>query len=480
MKYYPITLYKPKSKMLMVMVIVKHSINLCNIKGLFYVLTLFLAFILGVSPVIFNYIVDPYNMNRVFNLNLNKEKLSLKSHYPLWKIINHPKDIADTLILGDSRALALKDKYWQQLELHSAYNFAYGGATVDEIYDTFQHVKNNKAIKNIVLGIQLRSLSPHYKKGMNRVPEAIELAENPLQYYSNGFVTQMSWKHITEQYPEQVSLLTQRMKAIPLSLISSAHASEFKDEEDKPLKSLLDPKYCAECTLPIIEQSAPPTNRAMAKVKPAAPAKSQASSAAKSDSPASASASVAASKVKLQLWPPNALDRKLPPSFAKQVSKNARSDWELFNFSDDYWNKIKEIAHWCKMNDVKLVFFIPPTIAEMQQQVTNYGYFDANHQLRTDLAEMAPVVDFDFNNSVTQNLDLFNDAYHFNYKLAKSIIGELIQVLDSDKTASKQAHKRREHVTCPINEEDIKQKISGHKTNVIEGNACRIWRKSHG
>jgi len=484
MKNFPIVAHSPKSKGLYPLVYCFNQIRNKSVKtkGLFYVLIIFLGFMLGLSPVVLNYVVDPYNMNKVFNLNMEKEKLSLKSHYPLWKIINYPKETTDTLILGDSRALSLKDKYWHQLELSRAYNFAYGGATIDEIYDTFQHIKSNKAIKNIVLGIQLRSLSPHYKKAMNRVPEAISLAQNPLQYYSNGFVTQMSWKHVKKHYPEKLSLLTQRLNTLPLTFISSVHAGEFKEEkEDKTLKSLLDPKYCAECTLPIITQSAPPRTKAAA----AATAKSKSSAAASASAkskPAAApnSQPPIMAKVWQHLWPHISLDRQLPPSFEKQVTKNAKSDWLTFNFSSDYWDKINEIALWCNKNKIKLIFFIPPTIAEMQQQITNYGYSEANHKLRVDLSQIAPVIDFDFNNSVTQNLDNFNDAYHFNYKLAKSIIGELIQVLNSDITASKQAYKRRTKIACPISKGEINQQTSDQRTTVFEGNACRIWRKNHG
>lgn len=477
MKYYPITLYTPKRKLVMAL---KHfALGSGKTKGLFYVSIIFLAFLLGISPIIFNYVVDPYNMNKVFDLNIEKEKLSLKSHYPLWKIINYPIESTDTLILGDSRALSLKDKYWQQLEFSRAYNFAYGGATVDEIYDTFQHVKFNKAIKNIVIGIQLRSLSPHYKKGMNRVPEAISLAENPLQYYSNGFVTQMSWAHVKKEYPEKLSLLAKHIKTIPQAFIPSAHAAEFKDEETKPLKSLLDPRYCAECTLPIITESAPPPSKAPASAK-SKPANASAASTKKKSAAEASSQAADMPKIWQHLWAPISLDRQLPPSFEKQIRKNAKSDWELFNFSNDYWKKITEIALWCEKNDIKLVFFIPPTIAEMQQQITNYGYAAANHKLRVSLSQIAPVVDFDFNNSVTQNLDNFNDAYHFNYKLAKLIIGELIQVLDIDKTASKQAYKRRGDMVCPTSKEEINQQIFDNKTTVLEGEACRIWRKNHG
>ena len=211
MKTYPIIIYVSKSKALMVL---NHHLALMKkfnqkVKGFFYVIILLLAFLLGISPVALNVIVDPYNLNKAFDLNLNKEKISLKAHYPLWKIINFPKESTTTIVLGDSRALALKDKYWHQFEFPQAYNFAYGGATIDEIYDTFDYIKNNnKQLKTLIIGIQLRSFSPLYKKGMNRVPEAIKLATNPLQYYSNRFITKISWQHLQNRYSNKNIFLT--------------------------------------------------------------------------------------------------------------------------------------------------------------------------------------------------------------------------------------------------------------------------------
>lgn len=87
------------------------------------------AFVLGLAPVLLNFIVDPYEMNAVVELGLDKQKVSEKAHYPLWKVVHFPKDRADIIIMGDSRARALRDKYWHEVGLTGAYNFAYGGAT---------------------------------------------------------------------------------------------------------------------------------------------------------------------------------------------------------------------------------------------------------------------------------------------------------------------------------------------------------------
>ncbi len=452
MKTYPIVLYVSKSRALIALQRKKYLRQTFAIgyKGLTYVVIVLLIFLLGVTPVIFNFVVDPYNMNKVFNLNLNKEKISLKAHYPLWKIANYPKDSTTTVILGDSRALALKDKYWQQLNVKGAYNFAYGGATVYEIIDTVDYLKSSPQLKTLFIGIQLRSFSPLFKKAMNRVPEAIELANNPIQYYSNGFITEISWRHIEKRYPVQANAL-KRMTDI--SPISSAHASDSFQADNTNLKHLLDPNLCRNCALPKVTQSAPAPTNTIFQPKVATNL-----------------------GIWQSLWPTINLHRELPLVFSRQVSKNAKSDWQSFSFSNTYWQGIVDIAKWSKENDVKLIFFIPPTLAEMQQQITNYGYAKLNQQLREDLAQLAPVIDFDFDNNLTRDIRNFSDAYHFNYKVAKAIIGELVQIDNKDPYINSIAKKRRNQIQCPLQENEVEKQITTENLTMIQGKSCRVWR----
>ena len=143
------------------------------------------------------------------------------------------------------------------------------------------------------------------------------------------------------------------------------------------------------------------------------------------------------------LWKPISIDRSLPLKFNNQVKKNARSDWQAFNFSNKLWAHLIEISEWCNRNDIDLVFVIPPTIVEMQQRITDFGYGDLNHEFRINLASLAPVIDFDFNNKVTRDIGRFTDAYHFNYKLSKLMVGEISQYLAMTSSSVKLSRKRR-------------------------------------
>lgn len=455
MKNYPIILYVSKSRALMALERKRHLRDTIAIgkKGIGYVFAIFIAFSLGLSPLLFNFVIDPFNMNKWFNLGIKKEKISLKAHYPLWKILNYPKETSTTLILGDSRALALKDKYWHELGFPLAYNFSYGGGTISEIVDTVNYIKKSKQIKNLFIGIQLRSFSPLFKKGMNRVPEAIELANNPLQYYANGFITEVSWRQLENEYPNQLSSFPINLG---LNFVSQAYASDELDFEDNNLNRLLDPLHCTHCILPIVTQSQP--SPSLTFVKPRITENLG---------------------IWQEIWPSINIFRELPKKFSTQVTKNAKSDWQSFSFSNKYWQGLVEIAKWSNENNVQLIFFIPPTLAEMQQQISNYGYAKLNQQLREDLAQLAPVIDFDFDNKLTRNLDNFNDAYHFNHRVAKLIVGELIQLVSKEETTIQLSKKRRSQVICPINKKEITKQISNHSLVMLQGKSCRIWRGSY-
>lgn len=225
----------------------------------FYCLVAILTFVMGLAPVVFNLIIDPYELAELVDTGLEKKKISEKAHYPLWKVIHYPEKGSDIVVLGDSRARSLRDKYWKNLGVSSAYNFAYGGATLYEIYDTFKYVKSISSLKTLIIGIQLRSFNPSHKNSLNRVPEAIKLGHNPLKYYSNWFVSRIGLKLLRKEFGPRFLWLAD-LAAGP---VTTAHAEDFSTEEHDPLRKLLEPEVCDSCMLP--ENIAPSAHASFAR-----------------------------------------------------------------------------------------------------------------------------------------------------------------------------------------------------------------------
>lgn len=423
-------------------------------RGRFYAAMLGLAATAGLAPAAFNLVVDPYDFNAAVDLDLPKQKISEKAHYPLWKMARYPAEGAETVILGDSRARALRDKYWKELGQSSVFNFAYGGATIHEIYDTFRYVKNDPKLKSLVVGIQLRSFDPDHKGGMNRVPEAIRLTEKPFDYYTSWFVAKVGWRNLNQRYAEQF----QQAERWTPRLISPARAEDYGAPGSTPLMRLLSPEACYGCALP--EVTGPVNLPVYSKGPNLGLGRGYGRWA--------------------DLWPVIDVSRELPARFERQVRKNGRSDWKSFKFSEELWSRIVEISDWSKANGVNLVFVIPPTISEMQRRMTEFGYGALNHRFRTRLAELAPVVDFDFDNGLTRDLTRFSDAYHFNAQAARNIVGELVQMTSGETETLRKARKRRGALSCPVTSEDIKRERSDGIVAMSEGEGCRIWRWSNG
>jgi len=410
-----------------------------------YVAVLLIVSVLGAVPILFNFVVDPFNMNRLFDLDLDKEEISVKAHYPLFKMIEYPRKKSTHIILGDSRSRALRDKYFEESGFTGAYNFAYGAATIPEIYSTFEYLRDNADVKTLIVGVPLRAFGVDHRGNMNRVPEAIRLADAPLRYYASWFVAKTGWANVDDRYGQTIDQFARLMPR----LVSAAKAD---DRSDWTLDDLLDPNVCVEnCPLPEVL-----------------------------DGPGHAKL-VRPFKLGLGLgpwttvWQQQEIDRTLPKQFARQVEKNAANDWRGFRFSEDLWAKIEEIAAWCDREGIQLLFFVPPTIVEMQHRIAEFGVADVNQAYRGRLAKLAPVIDLDFDNALTRDLQNFKDAYHFNSKVARAIVAELVQqVVPSDRRDTR-SWGANNLVRCPLGDETAVSAQIYDGLTMREGVNCRIW-----
>jgi len=417
-------------------------------KPVFYVSMMAIAAIAALLPIAFNFVVDPYDHNRLFDLDLDKKEISVKAHYPLYKMIEYPRVKAPTVVLGDSRARALQDRYWQELGRDDVYNFAYGGATVFEIFDTFEFLRRTAELETLIISLPLRSMDARFKQGMNRVPEAIDLANNPFAYYTNWFVAKVGIRLLDDRYPELATTLS----TLTAEFAGKARAADFAGLERLELEHLLDPDLCAECAL-----QTPRTPLVL---------------------PTAFYHHGLGLGRWSRYWPEITIHRDLPALFAKQVGTNGAADWRRFKQSDELWAMVETIADWCAQNDVDLVFLIPPTISEMQRRISDFGLSTANHRFRERLSRIAPVIDFDFDSSFTRDLENFTDAYHFSSDPARRIVGELLQVIDRDPARNEYARNKRDSLVCPVRPKDITRRHEEGSLRLTEGNSCRIWRNT--
>lgn len=86
------------------------------------------GFFIGAGPAFLTMAVDPYEVFHSSSRPSSITDLAEKAHYPLFKLAKYNKGAHKLVVLGDSRARALRDKYWHELGMTSALNLSYGGA----------------------------------------------------------------------------------------------------------------------------------------------------------------------------------------------------------------------------------------------------------------------------------------------------------------------------------------------------------------
>ena len=113
-----------------------------------------------------------------------------------------------------------------------------------------------------------------------------------------------------------------------------------------------------------------------------------------------------------------------------------------------------------------------PTILEMQQSIQRFGLDRLDQRFRERLRTLAPVIDLDFPNKLTRDPRNFSDAYHFNSKVARSIVGEVMRVKGVSETQANLIAKKGPKLTCPKIGPSV---VAERSSDFLEGKSCRIW-----
>lgn len=133
--------------------------------------------------------------------------------------------------------------------------------------------------------------------------------------------------------------------------------------------------------------------------------------------------------LKAQLFNQN-IDIEKPPfsreDFWKhQLAVSAKTFYKRFIPPNYYKKELAKIATYCTKNNIKLVFFIPPTHIDLQNKIKEFGLESEAKKFKNDLNNLAKVYDFDYPNEITFNKNNFKDPFHFNDSISKVITQQL-------------------------------------------------------
>jgi hypothetical protein len=137
--------------------------------------------------------VDPFRMfspTGLFSVAL-KERTAQPVNPCLWKLIDFDRNPESQILLGDSRMDGLLSA-WIESQTGDRYrNLGYGGATMNEIMDSFWFASSRTKLKKVTIGVNLNIYNAYV---IYRRTEAVDsFFSNRLLYFTNRNVLEATW-----------------------------------------------------------------------------------------------------------------------------------------------------------------------------------------------------------------------------------------------------------------------------------------------
>lgn len=166
---------------------------------------LFVILVVGICGGI-NYVVDPFSRREDHVLELARLEINRNKNVPLWSVFSleqipkSHKKAAEVVILGDSRATLLTQKDGSRefrlatVSGYSILNLSLGGGSIEESLSFFDYQSDEvgrfPSLKKVVVTLPFNRMCEPEK--VDRIKQSVEMADNPLLYYLNGYVLKTS------------------------------------------------------------------------------------------------------------------------------------------------------------------------------------------------------------------------------------------------------------------------------------------------
>jgi hypothetical protein len=244
----------------------------------------------------------------------------------LWKMNEFRRAPRENVLLGDSRMMSLHSERIKELTGADFYNFAYGGASLREIIDTFWFAAGRVPLRRVYVGLNLTVYNDYNYTDRTKTYTTIE--RDPALYFVNRTV----------------------------------------------LESALYGTYSR------------------------------------------------LTKTDLKLGTPT-LDREA--FWRDQLEHGNAGYYRSYVYPARYKKELEKVAAYCREHGVELAFVIFPSQVEAQRLIADYRLEAANEAFRRDLAALAPVYDFDYENDITANKENYSDPNHFVKPIGDQLIREV-------------------------------------------------------
>jgi hypothetical protein len=99
--------------------------------------------------------------------------------------------------------------------------------------------------------------------------------------------------------------------------------------------------------------------------------------------------------------------------------------FEKYVYPTKYKRQLQELAQYCQAHGIQLTFVIFPSSLDAQRLIQKHKLDHESARMRHDLAALAPVYDFDYENEITADKENYRDPVHFRGPIQAQLIREI-------------------------------------------------------
>ncbi len=112
--------------------------------------------------------------------------------------------------------------------------------------------------------------------------------------------------------------------------------------------------------------------------------------------------------------------------FWKSQLTYADKIYGLYGYPEKYHKGLQEIAEYCHQNNIKLVFFSPPSHSDLHDKIKAFNLVENENQFRNDIKKLGNFYDFDIvGGKLSLDKNNFKDPFHVSQETSKLVIKEL-------------------------------------------------------
>ncbi len=97
-----------------------------------------------------------------------------------------------------------------------------------------------------------------------------------------------------------------------------------------------------------------------------------------------------------------------------------------YNYPETYYQELKNIGEYCKANQIRLTFVIPPLHQDFQHIIDSMKLTRYQNKMVSDLKSISEVYNFNFRNDITVDSSRFKDPVHVTDTIYKIVIEPLL------------------------------------------------------